>query len=62
MSDEYEERLIEAIERLRREYEEAIRPYVERLAYIRSLRSPAPVLLDEAAYRLIARGIDEGRN
>lgn len=48
--DAEERYLIDAINALRREYEQAAKPYVDRLVYLRSIRAPRYILsVDEAA-------------
>jgi hypothetical protein len=45
--DELRQEAMKAIEFHRRQYEMAIEPWLERLATLNALRSPAPILLDK---------------
>lgn len=44
--NEEEQYLHEAILELQRSYSEAIKPYVDRLARIQSMKPPAPILIE----------------
>jgi hypothetical protein len=44
--DEHERLIIEQIQRLQQDYEKAVQPWLQRLASLRALRPPQPIVID----------------